>query len=295
MFKSGIVVSLEGNKVILMDNTFSYYRVYVKGTPPKLGEIYEGEVVKKHHIFKYLKVAIIAFFILSGAYTAKAYYTTSAEITIKINPSLKLYVNSFNRVYKYSGLNKDGTNLTKYLKLSNMKIDDALSEIYHKAKEHKYLNDKYVNGSKEISIDIKSEKKKEIDIKKFEGELKKDKINFKVDVDGKETLKSNPYKTVNNVPENTGAVHNKDNSNNEDKNKATAPQNNNSNVPKENTNNSNKTPENPVKQDNKNNENSKKEDANKEKSKVQKTEEKSSNNSTEKNNVEKGKENKNHK
>ena len=66
-------------------------------------------------------------FILIGGYWF--YFTPTVEISIDVNPSIELGVNSFDKVISVSGYNDDGEELIKSLNIKFMDYSEAIDEI----------------------------------------------------------------------------------------------------------------------------------------------------------------------
>ena len=66
------------------------------------------------------------------------------------------------------------------IKLKNKSIDDGLELLVKEAKTEDFINDKYINDKKIISVDIKSNKDSSIDISNFKNIIDNNKLNIKI-------------------------------------------------------------------------------------------------------------------
>jgi len=188
MTKTGVVLQVEKNKAILMTASGEFIKVKIAAKAPKLGETYTGKIHKENNLFKYAAaVACLLFMFLSGG-GAYAYYSPVTTVQVSINPSLELKLNRFNKIIKYSPLNKDGEVLLSHLSIKNVNIDDGLNQIVEEAKKEHFINDNYIKTEKIISINITSgNKDKSLKLSKFQKYMADQKLNLNLNNNGTET------------------------------------------------------------------------------------------------------------
>jgi hypothetical protein len=272
MTKSGIVLESNKKMASIMTSDGQFIKIKVKNAIPQKGEIYSGEVYVSVPIYKRsLIAALLSFFLVfsGGLYT---YYTPAAELTISINPSVKLTVNRWNRIIKYSPANEDGEKILTSIKLSNKTLDEGLNLIIDQSKVDNFINDEYKTSGKIIYINISEDKKDKINLTNLEEVLKTQNLPMEVikSIDTSSTDKkasttkenkkdSNNAKTDtdNNAPidaidrsdsknSSSGPENNEDNNNKQDTTNKTHPNkavNNEDSIPQGNSGNNNKSTE----------------------------------------------------
>lgn len=228
MNKTGLVLKVERNRATLLTNTGEFVKVAFSKNLPKIGETYSGDVKKEKNYLKYLTAAVALFIVfLSGGGAAYAYYTPVATIQVSINPSIELKINRFDKIIKYTPINADGVTLLQNLKLKNKNIDDALTLVVDEAKKDNFIKDNYNELGKTISVTISAKgSDKIIKLDKFQEYIAQNKINTKIDDNGKKTNQefTDIDKSINKeVPADTTKKDNKNplnkNDNNTEKNK----------------------------------------------------------------------------
>lgn len=187
MNKTGLVLKVEKNEVTLLTNTGEFVNVVCSKKHPKIGESYCGVLKKQRNYLKYLTAAAALLIVfLSGGGATYAYYAPAATIQVRINPSIELKINCFDKIIKSSPTNADGVTLLKSLHLKNKNIDEALTLVVDQAKKDNFINDNYNAQGKEISVEISAkDSAKIIKLDKFQQYISQNKINTKIDNNGK--------------------------------------------------------------------------------------------------------------
>ena len=190
MIKTGIVISIMNRKAGIMTSSGEFVYVKISKILPKVGEIYTGELSRKNlSLYKYaITAASLMFMILSSA-TAYSYYTPVTTIVVSINPSVSLEANRWNKIISSKALNSDGSLILNNIKLKNKSIDDGLELLVKEAKTENFINDKYVNDKKVISVDIKSNKNSSIDISNFKNTIESNSLNIKINASSNNSKK----------------------------------------------------------------------------------------------------------
>lgn len=223
MIKSGLVVETNKRYACLLSSDGQFINVAIKGKVPLKGEIYTGELYKKTPVYRLpLIAAIIVFmiFLSGGFYT---YYTPAAEVTITINPAVRLNLNVWNKIISSVPLNEDGEKLLSSLQLKNKDLNTGLDMIVNQAKVDKFINQTNVDSEKVISVEVTSNKNKKLDLSEFQQSVKaqnlkveivndsKDKGNIKKSAPKKLDSKSEPKQNQNKNIKNDDLNKNKDN------------------------------------------------------------------------------------
>lgn len=96
---------------------------------------------KKKKIINYrhfIEVAACLIFLLMGSHNL--YFTSMAEISIDINPSIELGVNRFGKIISEESFNKDGQELLNSLNIKYMDYSEAIRQIIENEKIDKLLS-----------------------------------------------------------------------------------------------------------------------------------------------------------
>ncbi|HBT63873.1 MAG TPA: hypothetical protein DEB10_04320 [Ruminococcaceae bacterium] len=103
------------------------------------------------------KMIIAACAILTAGITAIAGYTLCETpvnyVSLDINPSIELGVNVFDHVVSVNAANQDGQNLIDVKNVSNLPVQNAISELVQEAAEQDYIA---LDGSSVISVTAES-------------------------------------------------------------------------------------------------------------------------------------------
>jgi len=182
MIKTGIVISISNKKAGIMTNSGEFVYIKMSKPLPNVGEIYSGELYKRNRFnYKYaLTAASLMFIFLSSGY-AYAYYTPITTIVLSINPSVSLNANRWNKIISYKALNSDGSLILSNINLKNKSIDTALELLVKEAKTENFINNKYIDDKKVISVHIDSSKNESIDISNLKDIVDSSNLNMKID------------------------------------------------------------------------------------------------------------------
>lgn len=236
---TGIVMQLNKHHASIMTNTGEFLNLKLSKNPPKLGEIYTGEVVKNIPFHKYAITAATLTFLVLFSSTAYAYYTPVTSVVINTNPSIKLDLNKWNRIIKSTPLNEDGKKVLSELKVQNKSLNDGLDSIVIQAKKDNFINEEFTKSGKEVSINIESSKPvTDFDISKFENNAKSSDINLNITTSSNNKTNDN---THNSAPQNSKSQNYEKNNKLKDNNNMQKPgpkqnNNNNNNIDKNNSN-----------------------------------------------------------
>ncbi|MBU3156157.1 anti-sigma factor domain-containing protein [Clostridium estertheticum] len=207
MNKTGIVINIINKKAGIMTSSGEFLYIKISKVLPNIGEIYTGKLYKKNlFIYKYvISVASLMFVLVSSAY-AHTYYTPVSTIILRINPSISIDANKWNKIINSKPLNSDGALILNNIKLKNKSIDVGLGLLVKEAKTENFINEKYVSDKKVINLDIKSTKTISIDISNFENTIGSNNLNVKINLSPGNT--KNIDIIINNKKINTSTLNN---------------------------------------------------------------------------------------
>ncbi|MBU3188038.1 hypothetical protein K9O30_00335 [Clostridium bowmanii] len=182
MNKTGIVIYVLNKKAGIMTDHGEFVYIKFRKALPKVGEIYTGELWRKTaFIYKYMVTAASLMFICICSVVGHAYYTPVTTLILKINPSISIKANRWNKIISSNALDSDGSLILSNIVLNNKSIDDGLQLLIKEAKAENFINDKYVNDNKIISVHINSNKNVSIDVSNFKNFIDSNKLNIKID------------------------------------------------------------------------------------------------------------------
>ncbi|MCR1973219.1 anti-sigma factor domain-containing protein [Clostridium sporogenes] len=184
MNKKGIVMEIHKNKIGILTSSGEFIYVANSTVSPDLGEIYESEEIKlKSSAYKNIKrfslMASSLLIIFICSIFIKTYNAPVSSVTIKINPSIRLQANRWNKVINVTPLNEDGTNLLKNLNLKNKGLEKGIDLILEEAKKENYINNDYKNSSKAISINFTGDTSS-LNLSNIENNLKNLKVKYNI-------------------------------------------------------------------------------------------------------------------
>lgn len=145
------------------------------------------------------------FMLVSSTY-AHSYYTPVSTIILRINPSISIDANKWNKIINSKPLNSDGALILNNIKLKNKSIDVGLGLLVKEAKTENFINEKYIIDKKVINLDIKSTKTISIDISNFENTIGNNNLNVKINLSPGNT--KNIDIIINNKKINTSTLNN---------------------------------------------------------------------------------------
>lgn len=136
---TGIVLEIQGEKSIILKDDGSYTKLT---TQPQWRQ---GDVItiKNRNITSSLSILAASILLLliigSGGYTF--YYTEASMISIDVNPSIELQLNSFDRVISTVSYNKSGEQLLENIDINNKKYEEAVKIIMEAPEIEALLSD----------------------------------------------------------------------------------------------------------------------------------------------------------
>lgn len=178
MKKTGLVTEVNKNFACILTQSGEFTKVKFTDSVPVLGEIYCGDIYLSSKPRLSLIAAIVAFILLTGSLFS--YMVPAYAVTVKINPSIKLKVNLWNRIIKAEGLNNDGNKLLASLNLNNMSPDNAFEKLIAEAIHDNYINEDYISMGKFIKVTIEGKKSIPKEFTDVYQILKNKNLNFEI-------------------------------------------------------------------------------------------------------------------
>lgn len=208
-----------------------FVKVKIKGTVPSIGGTYSGQPSNKIPLSRYASIAacFILFFSFGGA--AYAYYTPVASLVLKMDPSIELKINRWNKIIETLPLNDDGKTILDSVDLKNKSVNEGLNMILDEATKENLIKPEPENDKK-ISLDVNSDKALDLNINEFENKVKDKNLQLEVkypetvtsndtkDNNTKDTLTKPEENTDKNKSKNTDNQNNSNSKNNQNGNKA---------------------------------------------------------------------------
>ena len=187
MNKTGLVMKTEKNSAAIMTCYGEFFKVEVASKKPQIGEEYTGKLKKDNSLIRnFITAASLLFMILSGS-GVYAYYTPTSSIVININPSIELKANRWDRIIKYSALNKDGETILKSISIRNKPLNQGLNLIVEQSKKENFIDEDYVKDGKIIRLQVSGKGNKSLDLSRFQENVIKSNLNLDVNDNGIET------------------------------------------------------------------------------------------------------------
>lgn len=138
----GLVMEIEQNHCIIMTHAGEFRRI---GKPP--GQIEVGQEITAHAniwIDRLRPLALVASLLLMVAVAWSVYQwkqpAVVAYVSLDINPSIELGIDSQSRVIEANGLNEDGQKLLQVKPVIGKDIYTAMSELVSAAIDQQYIN-----------------------------------------------------------------------------------------------------------------------------------------------------------
>ncbi|MCY6354904.1 anti-sigma factor domain-containing protein [Clostridium sp. ZS2-4] len=209
--KTGMVMEIKNKYAYILTPDGEFVKVKIKGNVPPIGSTYYGKPSSKLPLSKYAAMAacLILFFSFGGA--AYAYYTPVASLVLKVDPSIELKINRWNKIIATQPLNDDGKNILDSVNLKNKSINEGLNILLDKASKENLVKSK-PEDTKKISLDVNSDKDLNLNIHEFENKVK-DK-NLELEVKYTEPVNSNNTKDNITTPKKNADKQNNSNSKN---------------------------------------------------------------------------------
>lgn len=209
----GIIVEIYKNKAVLLTSTGEFVEVFATKSM-NIGEEYiktSRNISFIRNIPKALVAALLMFALLGGG--LGAYYTPVATLNLRINPSVQLKTNLFNKVIYSNALNSDGQVILNNINVKNKNFNDALCSIVAESEKQKFITADY-KASKSIRLEVTG---KNLNVSTFETTVHDHGISLEVKINNKTSTNNGKSNNKNNNLINTNKNSNKSNIENSSK------------------------------------------------------------------------------
>lgn len=145
-----VVVEIRGKQAAVLSDDGHIAKV--KNQHYMIGQVIEMKESKKGkiHFSSAVAVAAVAVFMFGMVgVSAYAYYTPYYYVSLDVNPAIEYTLNRFDGVIKVTGVNDDGKEIVKELKLNtkgNKKIGKVIAETVQEIKEKGYFDGELEGG-----------------------------------------------------------------------------------------------------------------------------------------------------
>ena len=102
-----------------------------RNTKAFLEEMRKEKKPERRGMYKWIPIMVCFFLMLTGFGGYRIYFTEASVISVDINPSLELNLNTFDRVISVKGYSEDGKDLVKEADVKHMDYKKALEEIIY--------------------------------------------------------------------------------------------------------------------------------------------------------------------
>ncbi|MCY6370201.1 anti-sigma factor domain-containing protein [Clostridium ganghwense] len=176
--KTGIVMELKNKTACILTNDGEFVEIRIQGKSPSIGSTYSGPTSSKLPLYRYAAIAACLIFFISFGGAAYAYYTPVASIIVKINPSIELKINKWNRIIEALPLNDDGKDILNSVTIKNKAVDEGLNILLDEADKEHFINK--TQDNQKISLDVTSDKNLNLNIDDFENKVKNSNLQLEV-------------------------------------------------------------------------------------------------------------------
>ena len=129
----GIVTEIKGKKACILTAGGEFVFVKILGKIPSIGEEYEGLRITRLNLIRNASVAASVAVCIAIGSAAYVYATPVSTISLS-SPQVKVEVNRWNRIIKYSSLDSSTEKYLDSLNIKNKPLSDGLDKIMDNAK-----------------------------------------------------------------------------------------------------------------------------------------------------------------
>lgn len=131
----GVIADVSGKRAVLLTENGEF--ITIRNERYAIGQ---KITYRKPSMNKYTAIAAcLALVVILGSVGSKLYYTSSSYIDIDINPSIRLELNSFDKVIKVVPLNDDAEEIIATKKISG-DIETCINDVVDISKDKGYIN-----------------------------------------------------------------------------------------------------------------------------------------------------------
>jgi hypothetical protein len=167
MKKAGKIINIENNKVYIITANNEFVTVEKHTADPKIGDLYAGEKFQPISIWKYL-LAFACILILS--FTMRNLYLNNKynfSVIVDMKCTLKLKINSSNKIIKVEGINSKGYEIKELVVLKHKSLNEALLLLLDQSIKQNYLTKAHADDGFRISIFISENNNNAINLSEF--------------------------------------------------------------------------------------------------------------------------------
>ncbi|HEX3031807.1 MAG TPA: anti-sigma factor domain-containing protein [Bacillota bacterium] len=138
----GIVTKISGNKCIILTSDGDFQRVPLPSGPVKVGQEISGRMSSGFTgLSRYATLAACLLLVIAGLFAIQlpASAEPAAYVSVDINPSLELAVDSAYKVIGFKALNEDAKRLMQDIEYENKDVYQVLSMVLQKAVDLQYV------------------------------------------------------------------------------------------------------------------------------------------------------------
>lgn len=183
--KIGKVINFDGKKVYIITKNKDFVELHRNERTPIKGELYAGEVYKKKNYTGKVAFTIIFFVLIFSVFQYINYYRTTLTLIIKMDASIHLKVNKYNRIIGSKGINSKGKNVIENVTINNNHLNDALNTLVDQCISQKIIDQAFIKSNKRIILYITDRYSDlDIDVSEFKNHIKKYKLKAIINNNG---------------------------------------------------------------------------------------------------------------
>jgi len=143
----GVVMELNRNCAVVLDENGSFKKINIRGKDLEVGQEVQLDRYKTFISANHYKtlgfVAALLIMVLASSFPVyfNNNFTASAYVTIDINPSMELVLNSKGKILDVTALNDEAQEVLKVLNLKNQSLENAIASIAEEAEKMGYVQE----------------------------------------------------------------------------------------------------------------------------------------------------------
>lgn len=185
MRKVGKVINIDKDTVYVVTKKNEFVKLVRNEHTPIKGEIYAGEVYKPSNYAIKIFILLMLFVCLMAAFQYTMYLKPKLTLVVKMNASVKLKINKYNRIIKIEGTNTKGKQSLKNLKMKNQLINDGLILLMNKCIKENLIDEKFLTSNERVLVYIVNNyNNTELDLSEFKKHVEKNKLKVIINNNG---------------------------------------------------------------------------------------------------------------
>jgi hypothetical protein len=186
MRKVGKVINIDKDTVYVVTKKNEFVKLVRNEHTPIKGEIYAGEVYKPSNYALKIFILLMFFICLMASFQYTMYLKPKLTLVVKMNATVKLKINKYDRIIKVEGINTKGKQSVENLKIKNQSINDGLILLMNRCIEEKFIDEKFIKSNKRILVYITNNYNNIIlDLSEFKKHAEKNKLKIIINNNGK--------------------------------------------------------------------------------------------------------------